>query len=230
MTDVVLTVAGSARIRRVAERAHVAAVATAEGRDRADVVARATALSTRLQESIAARHDAESGPVRTWSAQGMQVWGQRPWDQNGRQLPIVHNARFDLRAEFDDAEALARWVDEFSGVEGVQVSGIDWRLTESTEREATREARGAAVRDALERAADFAAALGLGAPAPLSIADPGLLDEGSPQAPHAPKTDLMMARGTAADDGSSGLQFTPGEIVVAAGVEARFSASPATPS
>ncbi|MBN9606521.1 MAG: SIMPL domain-containing protein [Actinomycetales bacterium] len=224
MTDVVLTVAGSARLRRTAERAHLVAVAAVDGPERDEVVARATELSARLQEALRGVHDAEAGPVRSWSAQGMQVGSHRPWDQNGQQLPLVHTASLEVRAEFDDPEALARFADEFSAVDGVQIAGISWRLTEATERETLRAARGEAVRDALERAADFAAALGLGAPEPVSLADPGLLDAGRPDggAP-APKMEMMAQRSASFDSGP-GLQFTPGEIEVAAGVEARFSA------
>lgn len=71
---------------------------------------------------------------------------------------------------------------------------------------------------AVARASAYAAAIGRHDVRPIEIADLGLL--GSASAPPA----RLMAKAAAFDAAGSAVQFRPDEIVVSAGVEARFVA------
>jgi len=223
MSDTVITVRGSFSGRYAPEHAVVAATVSFDGPERDPVFARATGIAATLQEQLAALHDAQTGPVIRWSAQRARVWSQRPWNEQGRQLPPVYHAQLDLSATFVDSEALARWVETASTTDGVQLHGIGWRLSEESERAALAEVRAAAVTDALERARAFASSLGLSELDPLALADPGML--GDPAGPQHGGMEAMSLR--ASKDmamGGSELSFTPEELEISAAVDARFAA------
>ena len=221
----VITVQGEAEARRIAERATVTIAAASDGPDRSPVVDAAAGAAAVITALLSADLDAEHGPVVRWKSDRARVWSDRPWNQQGGQLPLVFHAAISITAEFSDVEALSRFVETASGTEHVNVDAIGWNLTEVSRRELETQVRAEAVRAAVEKARQFADAVGLRTVAPLAIADPGLLgdggrgnDQGGPRMRGA-----MMAMGAA--DAGPQFDFTPGEIVVSAAVDARFSAS-----
>lgn len=225
MAVTVITVQGEAEARRIAERATVTVAATADGPDRSPVIDAVASAAATITGLLASDHDEEAGPVVRWTSDRARVWSDRPWNQQGEQLPLVFHAAISITAEFSDVEALSRFVETASRTEHVGVGAIGWNLTEASRRELETLVRAEAVTAAVEKARQFAAAVGLREVTPVAIADPGLLgdggrggDQGAPRMRGA-----MMAMG-AADTGPQ-FDFTPGEIVVAAAVDARFSAS-----
>lgn len=225
MADTIITVRGAADAHRTAEHATVRLTASADGPERDRVVADATAAAATVTGALAAELDASAGPVVAWSSDGVRVWSDRPWSQDGAQLPLVFHAAIAVTAQFADVEALSRFVDAASRTEFVAVDGVEWRLTESTMREVETEVRAAAVAAALRKAHEFAAAVGLAEVVPLAIADPGLLGDGGPGAPAGgPHGAALFAR-AAVDHAAPSIDLTPGLITVAAEVDARFAAS-----
>jgi uncharacterized protein YggE len=75
------------------------------------------------------------------------------------------------------------------------------------------------VADAVAKAQVYASALGLGTPAPVELADHGMLS--AQPMPAAPKA--MMMR-TADLGGPPAPEFAPAELVIEASVDARFTA------
>ncbi len=162
-----------------------------------------------------------SGALESWSAGQLRVWSHRPWNAEGRQLPLVHQANADVEVVFRDLEALGAWVGTASGAQHVSVGGIDWRLTDATRDRVQEAAQRGAVADAVRKAAVYAEALGLGTPAPVELADHGMLSEQPAPLMHK----ATMVRAMALDGGvGPTTEFAPAKLVIEASVDARFTA------
>jgi uncharacterized protein YggE len=169
--------------------------------------------------------NADRGPVTWWSSDRVGVWSERPWNSDGKRLPLVYHAAIGLRAKFSDFEALGRLIEQLAVMDGVAVGGIDWDLTDERRRQVVDEVRRAAVEDAVQKAATYAAASGLGTPAVVAVADPGMLGNGGSWGEGAPAPFERMAfRSQAMDAGGAPLSLSPEQIQVSASVDVRFSA------
>ena len=219
-----ITVQGHFTAWYPAERATVRLAVGFDGAERESVLASATAAVQTLTESVKKLHDADAGPVTWWSSDRIRVWAQRPWNTEGKQLPPVHHAAISVTVKFKDFDALADWLTEAATVPGVEVSGIEWTLTEAKRVSVTTEVRSRAVKDAADKARVFAQAIGLGQLTAVAIADPGMLGVTGDGEPSAPTMLRALAVGSA-DHGGAPLGFTPEDIEVAASVDARFEAS-----
>lgn len=219
----IITVQGSFTAWYPAERATVHLAVAFDGPKRAEVLEAATRNVQTVTESIKALHDPDAGPVTWFSSDRIRVWAQRPWNNDGKQLAPVHHAAINVTVKFKDFDALAEWIGQVAGVDGVQINGIDWTLTDARRTSVTTEVRSRAVKDAADKARVFAQAIGLGHVSAVAIADPGMLGvQGNGAAP-AP----MMMRAAAMNDsaGQAALDFTPEDIQVSASVDARFEAN-----
>ncbi len=222
MPETIITVAGSHQLRHNPERARVRIGIGFEGSKRDSVLAATRAAHESLTGSLETLLDEEAGPVITWHSEEIRVWGQRPWSQDGTRLPVEFHSAVFLDAEFDDFEALSEWIDVVSIREGIAVDGIEWLLSEETKAGLESEARQGAISDALTKAGEYARALGLGEVTPLSISDPGLLENPGAVAHGLPLA--AMAR-SAAPAGGGGMELRPSALVIEATVHARFSAA-----
>ena len=215
MNDVIITVRGDHETKCAPEEGVVHLTARCDGPERGPVLERIAAVAAPIRDELAA-HQA-SGQVSEWSGQRTNVWAERPWNTEGKQLPLVHHASIEIVATFTDFAALSWWVSAVAEREGVQISGVTWRLTWASRRTVEAEVAAHAVQTAVSRATAYANALGRASVTPLEIADVGLLVR--PEADPAPR---MMR--TMAPDASPTLDFQPQDVRVAAGVEARFAA------
>ncbi len=224
MSEVVITVRGEHEARVAPEEALAHLSVRTEGPDRGRVVERMASLAAPLREDLETRK--ESGVVAEWTSQRVAVWANRPWNDQGKQLALVHYASVDLTATFTDFASLSWWVTDVSEREGVQVDGITWRLTPATAKATEAEVAAQAVKVAVERATAYAGAIGLTSISPLEIADLGLLSRGDAPAPR-PEMVLRAAKASFAMDAGGGapaVELQPEDIVVTAAVEARFAA------
>ena len=220
MSDVVITVRGEHETRLAPERAVAHLTIRAEGPERGAVVERMAALSEPVRDDLVGRKD--SGTVHEWTSQRVSVWSERPWNNEGKRLAPVHYATVDFAVTFTDFSVLSWWAGDVAELEGVQLGWIDWQLTPDTRATVERDTATHAVTVAIARATAYAAALGLSNVTPLEVADTGLL----PQPEQAPR--MLMAKASFAADSTGGapaVQLQPEEIVISAGVEARFRAS-----
>lgn len=223
MSEVIITVRGENDTRVAPEEAVARLTVRSEGPERGTVVERLVALTEPVRTDLAARK--AQGGVSEWSSQRVSVWANRPWNDQGKQLPLVHYASVELTATFTDFSALSWWLTEVAEREGVQIDGVAWQLAPATQRRIESEVAARAVTVAVERATAYATALGLASVTALEVADLGLLTDGGaarPEMLRAPKA-MMMSAAMDASGGAS-LEFQPEEIVVTAGVEARFTA------
>jgi uncharacterized protein len=224
MSDVVISVRGEHEARHAPEEAVAHLTIRTEGPERGAVVERISALTEPVRDDLIARK--EAGGVVEWSSQRAAVWSDRPWNAEGKRLAPVHYASVEVSATFTDFAALSWWAGDVAQREGVQLAGIDWRVTPETRVRVEREVAAEAVHVAVWRAESYAAALGLGTVTPLEVADLGLLARDSGDGPQAPMLKGMRAAAFASDSAGGGpaLRFEPEDIAITAAVEARFVA------
>ncbi|WP_404433515.1 SIMPL domain-containing protein [Microbacterium lacus] len=220
MSEVIVTVRGEHETRVAPEEAVAHLSVRAESSERGAVVEKMSALTAPLRDDLAARKLA--GGVADWSSQRVSIWANRPWNNEGKQLALVHYGSVEVTATFTDIAALSWWISEVSERDGVQIDGVTWRLTPDSARLTEAAVAAQAVRVAVERANAYAAALGLTTVTALEIADLGLLTHAAPESATSPKMMRAMAMDSAG--GGPALDFQPEDIVIRAGVEARFSA------
>lgn len=224
MIETIITVTGSADTHHAPERAIVQLALGFEGPERQDVFEQTRRLHAETSEGLRALHGPVADAVTRWSADQVSVWGQRPWSQDGAQLPPVYHATTTVRARFRDFSALANWLDSVAFRDGVTVNSVDWALTSATHTTLQGEAQKNAIVSARSKAQSYADALGLSTLRPIAVADPGMLGDG--QAGSSPMGVARFASHDMAKSSAGGpLDLTPADVVISASVEARFAAS-----
>lgn len=220
-----ITVQGSHTAWFDAERATVHVSAVFDGPKRDEVFARATSTAAEATAIITPLFDASAGPVTWWFSDRVNVWSERPWNSEGKRLPLIYHAAIGVQAKFRDFDALSRVIEQLAVMDGVNLGGIDWDLTDERRDAVTDEVRTAAVADAIRKAGTYSAAAGAGTPAVVAIADPGMLGDGSGGSP-APLPHERVAFAAQARDAGGGapLTLTPQQIQVSSSVDVRFSA------
>ncbi|WP_006243904.1 SIMPL domain-containing protein [Mycolicibacterium tusciae] len=117
-----ITVRGAFSAFRPAERGTVHSTVAYEGPQMAPVYDRVATDLALLKSSIVALE--EQGAVTWWSADQLHTWSTRPWNDEGKKLPLVHHATVGVEVKFGDFAALSRWVGEHDGaVEGFGCRG-----------------------------------------------------------------------------------------------------------
>lgn len=219
----VITVQGRHSARYPAERATLRFSVNRDGAKREPVFAAAAATAQQLRETVTSLHDAEAGPIVSWSSDSVRVWGDRPWNSEGKQLAMVYHAVINFTAKFSDFDALSRFVESAAATDGVTVGSIDWTLTKERQLTVDDDARVGAVADAVAKATAYAKAVGFTGVTATAIADPGMLgDRGAPAGSGYELASVsrgFMAKGT----GSPTLSLSPEDIEVSAAVDARFT-------
>ncbi|WP_396668151.1 SIMPL domain-containing protein [Microbacterium sp. R86528] len=222
MSDVVITVRGEHEARIPPELATARLSVRAEGPERGPLVEKITSLTKPVRDDLEAR-DANDSLVE-WSSQRVAMWSDRPWSGDGQRLAPVHYASVDFAVVFSDFAALSWWATAVIEREGVELHTIDWRLTPQMHAATEKVVASSAVRHAVERATAYAEAVGLTTVRPVEIADVGLLTRSADPSPGDGRLMAASLDGVQMA-GGQGLSLQPADIVVAASVEARFSAN-----
>lgn len=222
MSPTTISVRGRSTSRHSPERAIVHLAVRFDGSERQKTLDTTLRAAERLREDLEAQHDDATGPVVRWAGESIQVWGERPWNEAGKQLPLVYHATAGFTVEWNDFGAMSDWVAGAAATDGIQLGRIEWRLTEESRRQAEETIRAEAVADALAKARGYATALGLGTVEPSELADVGLLDAHS--APAFVGARMMAMDSSGAAESGPELRLEPEDIEVSAEVEARFIA------
>lgn len=214
-----IIVRGSFSAHRPPERATVHATLGYEGPDIEPVYARVVRDLDAVSTSLAPLHNPEGGPVTRWSTGDVRTWANRPWNNEGKQLPLVHHASVDIKVRFSDFTELSRWVGgHVTETGGFSLSRIEWELTANHRDELVAEVHTAAVQDAVARAQRYSDALGLGPVRPVAIGDAGMLS----RSPEESSPRMMRAMAMSPGGGAPELGFAPADIEVAMSVDAKF--------
>ena len=223
-----ITVRGNFTAFHAPERGTVHATIAFEGPAMEPVYDRVARDLEAVKASVTPLKAGDHGPVTWWSAEQLRTWTNRPWNQEGKQLPLVHHASVGIEVKFRDFPALSRWVGQHvANTEGFRVSRVEWALTSKRRTELQRQARTRAVEDAVGRAQQYADALGLGAIRPVAIADAGMLGDNL-----RPESGVAAAhlRAAAAPAGGPDVELLPEHIEVSAAVDARFVGEDSEPT
>lgn len=223
MTETMITVQGRFSAFYPAERATVEVAVHNEAAKRQPAFSATVAASDSVRELVTGLHDPKAGPVTWWASDSVQVWTEKPWNHEGKQLPPVFHARVTFTVKFSDFAALTQWIESVSAIDGVSVGSVAWSLTEGHKTGITAEVRSRAVKDAVAKASVYAQSIGLGAVHAIAIADPGMLGD-QVHGNGSPETGFMRAAKLSSDAGPA-LSLKPEDIEVSAVVDARFIAS-----
>ena len=225
MTETTITVQGRFSAFYPAERATVEVSVHHEAPKRQPAFDATLAAADVVRDNIVALHTTTDGPITWWSSDSVQVWNEKPWSNDGKQLPPVFHARVSFTAKFSDFAALSRWIEAVSSVDSVSVGSIDWALTDARRTAVTAEVRSRAVKDAVAKASVYAQSIGLGSVTAVAIADPGMLGDQVRGGGDASEVSFMRAKVGAVGGSEPALSLKPEDIEVASVVDARFVAS-----
>ena len=224
MTETTVTVQGRFSAFYPAERATVEVAVHHESGKRQAAFDATTKAADVVRGTIEALHDPASGPITWWASDSVQVWNEKPWNNEGKQLPPVFHARITFTAKFSDFTALARWIESASSVDSVTVSSISWALTDARTTGVTAEVRSRAVKDAVAKASVYAQSIGLGSVTAVAIADPGMLGDQVHGNGPVEAGFLRAAKMSGGGGSEPALSLKPEDLEVSAVVDARFIA------
>lgn len=174
-----------------------------------------------VKASVEALMDAS---VTWWAADQLRTRSTRPWNTDGKQLPLVHHANVNLRVKFRDFAAMSTWIGgHVADIEGFRVERIAWALTEKRRIQLIRQVRERAVHDARDRAQLYADSLGLGTVVPVALADAGMLGAGV-HPDGGVGSGRPVTRSAMAGSDAAAVELVPQNIEVTASVDARFIA------
>ncbi|MDH6196454.1 hypothetical protein M2272_003097 [Mycobacterium frederiksbergense] len=220
-TDII--VRGSFSVFQPAERGTVHATISYEGPAIEPVYDRVVRDLDAVKASIQPLHNPDAGPITWWSTQQLRTWANRPWNNEGKQLPLVHHASVGIEVKFRDFTALSRWVGgHVVNTGGFALSRIEWALTAKHRDELIADVHTRAVQDAVVRAQRYADALNLGPVRPVAIADEGMLGHASDGSVSARMMHAMSVAGGVG--GAPEAELAPADIEVSVAVDARFVA------
>ncbi|MBX7431210.1 SIMPL domain-containing protein [Mycobacterium sp. Y57] len=220
-----ITVRGSHSVFTAPERAVVHATLSYEGPEMPPVYERIARDLESVKASLTPLTEGHPAAVARWSAEQLRTWSQRPWNKDGKRLPLVHHASVAVTVEFSDFAALSAWTGaHVAGTEGFRVARVSWELTDARRDELLGEVRHLAVRDAVTRAQQYADALDVGTVRPLAVADPGMLSDTSGPTAGGPSEHPVRAAAHAAP--APDVELVPRDLELSATVDARFAAGP----
>jgi uncharacterized protein len=192
---------------------------TARDRDRATTLAR---LSQRA-DAVRAVLDEHAGAIEKRETSGLVVQPERAPSKRPGERVIGYAGWMTIRVTVSDFTALGELLLRLADQEQTQVAGAWWSLRPGSP--VHRELRTAAIADALERARDYAGAVGARLTGLIEIADAGM---SSGPAPRVAYGRPMAMRSHAVDEAAPELEIDPQRQQVNAQIEARFTISTPT--
>ncbi|MEP1126529.1 MAG: SIMPL domain-containing protein [Ilumatobacter sp.] len=219
MTQMEITVRGSHSVYAPPQRATASLQVAIDGPTSDEVFAGVNRTAAAVRESLEPLHRPDTGPVTWWSSDQIRTWANRPYHDEGVQLPLVHHARLGFQVKFSEFVEMGRWISGVAALPGASITGIEWALTADHRTLLVAQVRAAAVRDAESKAKEYAAALGVTTVRAIAIADAGMLGEGLHP---VTASGASFARMKSSDNG--GVEFAPQDVAVSADIDARFLA------
>ncbi|KAJ5199233.1 hypothetical protein N7491_000210 [Penicillium cf. griseofulvum] len=99
-------------------------------------------------------------PVTSFSSTSLHTGSQQPPHISGKPQPMVYYASLVLNALFQDFTKLNEIVGMLISHPNVEIQSLDWCLTEVTKKALSSESRQDAMRDAVQKANDYASVIG----------------------------------------------------------------------
>lgn len=192
--------------------------------DKQDVALRecSTAVNA-LRAAIDQLASSNPSPITWFAVLPIRTRAWRPWNKDGKTLPMRFAASAQIKVKFSDFAALAQFANGHGSARYVKLEGVNWTLTEITKTRLQQQILTEAVQDASARATRIANAVGAKKVTALEISDPGLLSgiHAVPSSSFAPSAPTLRGGAPAADVPD----LVPEDIELFAEVHARFIAS-----
>lgn len=222
-----ITVVGSHTWSLAPERGTVHLLVDIEGDDRASTSRAAAEVVDALGHDLHRLRTGDDAPLTWYSVGPLVTRSWRPWGPDGQPLALRFGAGANLKAKFHDFAALAEVTGGWAEREGVQLTHVEWTLTDATRMAAEAAALTRAVEDARARALAIAHAAGWADVDLEEVADPGLLVAPTPMPGHGfvPLSGSSMRAMAYKEDAAGGGGLAPEDVRGEAVVHARFRAS-----
>lgn len=218
-----ITVRAAAQGRRVPEIAVLTVRASSESHDQQQASSAAHQLMRTLSEQLRAIQAERPEIVDRLVITSVGTRSWRPWNNEGKQLPLRHESAGRVQVALTDFELIAQLTQQWSSIEGLNLDAPQWELGDDSQRELEATVTIDAVKLCRQRATVMATASGFTTVTPLQVADTGLLERPRAGADFAAPM-AMAARGSAGGQ-DEGYDLSPRDIEVRVQVEARFRAS-----
>jgi uncharacterized protein YggE len=214
-----IAVRGEARLEVDPEIARIGVTVASRGRDRRAALDDLTQRNATVLDLVKSYGDA----VEHLETGAFSISPELREKGRGERVHAYHG-RVHITAELTDFTALGELTTRLADLDLTRVDGPWWALRPDSP--AYRQARQQAVREAVQRAREYAEALGTSLAALVELADIGA--EGAPPPyPQAPGGRMRsMAYGAAAEDTPAALDLEPQRQRVNATVNARFTMEP----
>lgn len=167
MAPVEISVTGSSSIYRHPERAILSLHASSKGPSQTTVSNEATSTSNYLRQMLQelapkteSNEPTPSAAVTVFSVGGLRSWSQIPRDKDNDPKAPVYYAQVSIEATFRDFAKLGEVAGKLLGQPNVEISGVDWRLTDGTKNSLGSQSRKLAMLNAIEIARDYSEVIG----------------------------------------------------------------------
>ncbi|MGW2049463.1 SIMPL domain-containing protein [Streptomyces sp. NPDC001858] len=219
----VLTVRGEAELEVDPEIARIGITVTARGRDRRTTLDDLTRRNTAVLDLIKSYGDA----IENLSTGTVTLTPELTQRGRGERIR-THHGTIHLTAELNDFTALGELITRLADLDLTRFDGPSWELRPTSP--VHRRARQQAVHEAVQRANEYAEALGTTVAALLELADPGTGSAGPrPRSAFGRRAvRFSMAAAEAESAAPEPLDLEPQRIHVRAEVNARFTMNPPT--
>ncbi len=167
MEPLKIRVNGESSISRLAEQGVLRLTVTSEGTVLAtvskEVVSRSNELSE-LFKTLSPKADngiaTDDAAVTQFASTFLRTRSYTPRDKDNMSLPKVYQASMTLRIVFRDINKLSQVVGQLVTYSNVEINSIDWSLSDATQNALCSQMRREAVRDAVNKANDYAGEVG----------------------------------------------------------------------
>jgi uncharacterized protein YggE len=213
-----IAVRGEARLEVDPEIARIGITVAARGRDRRSALDDLTRRNAVVLDLVKSYGDA----VERLETGAFSITPELTKHGRGERVRTYHGS-VHVTAELTDFTALGELTTRLADLELTRVDGPWWALRPDSP--AHREARKKAVREAVQRAREYAEALGTTLSALVELADIGA-ESAPPPYPQAPGRARTAAFGAAAENAAAPLDLEPQRQRVHAQINARFTMVP----
>lgn len=162
-----IDVTGISTIHRHAERGFMSITVKSEGSLQETVSEEVTSTTNRLQQMFkalapktATGEPAPDAQVTVFSIGSIRSWSEIPYDRNDNPRPREYHASSSFEVIFRDLDKLGETASLLFAMPHVEITSIQWRLTDETRTSLMTQSRKEAMLDAIQRARDYAEVVG----------------------------------------------------------------------
>lgn len=167
MEPLKIHVNGESSITRLAEQGTLRLTVESEGPDletvSKNVISRSNSLSDlfkTLSPKTTSGTATSSAAVTKFASTFLRTRNYTPHDKDNKPLPRVYQASMSLGVIFRDITKLSEVVGQLVSYSNVEISAVDWSLSEETQKALRSQMRKEAIADAIGKAGDYAAVVG----------------------------------------------------------------------